>query len=1004
MKKTLLTTFALMCATLAASAYEYVFDMSKAAQTLQFNDRNKIVLSSDVNPESGKSATMTIMLQTIYDSAPVKMIDGKLFFPAAGAKIKIEVNGEGSRAVWLDRMPSENGNVIDIEWGPEMALVPDWQQMKGHTTNFFINGLSEGVFTSSVFWTKSAPVEGYHGLGPKVYYWTQETTLEDLTFADHNVKVQSHRIVDNLVGVQVINHPTGNGKLLICRSKNPISAAHKHAPQLGQEIYHDQNGDIPAWADPNTVQYAWVAIEGLPAPEDYLKKEISGVQGKYVADPYNIGAYHLNWYNPILRMASADAEKIKVEAEGVETQLNTYTVANMSEQGASKYFLMEPRLFEPCVIIDAMRCANEKILAPTEDALMPQGKSNFYAHDNIHGSGLLAGKDGNIWDFGAVWKDVDAEYNKIYGGGDNAWRTYNKVFRIDDALIVAIDKSQKTLTGYDYPLDVPNFEYDPNGEGKVAMALFGTANTKLQIEDYGDNDFAVADAVYFSRYDFKKDQNVYKNDLRVMVNNVGIDFTGIQDLVVSRWSYDKGTKIADVATLKYQREGVYKVEYNDAAKAGYGNALLFNGSNEYLGDNHFLNQNAEYNLKNSESPIIYLSDIFYSNVMDDSEANGKLEQYYVYMVEPGENTTRQDLKCVVNGVPVYKTDINVAGRSTYTKAMVDADTDNNLEADEQVKVYFTPNHANAVTAYNVLGGKPNNAGYGYALANIMSGDLDDVTPSTFMDHPNVIANSSNFVEYVPEAYTAYNDNTYGCYKQEVGDATISLKTGDLYESEATIEHEGQPVQKVYFCHLYLDTRLNLVKNDERYLVRVWRRVGNGPQVLLNGQDEFPEEYLTGDKHFDLDDHTYAELSTAYKQMDNMAKKDEGGSEDKELRLFEVNDLFVHPVIADDTPVTYTVKLYVQDNKVLNAAQQTAGAPRRAADHAKAYYVKIDEEQVMKSGHVITGIDGVGGDAATVASVRYVNVAGQVSDRPWSGVNMVVTTLTDGTVRTAKEIR
>lgn len=87
MKKTLLTTFALMCATLAASAYEYVFDMSKAAQTLQFNDQNKIVLSSDVNPESGKSATMTIMLQTIYDSAPVKMIDGKLFFPAAGAKI-----------------------------------------------------------------------------------------------------------------------------------------------------------------------------------------------------------------------------------------------------------------------------------------------------------------------------------------------------------------------------------------------------------------------------------------------------------------------------------------------------------------------------------------------------------------------------------------------------------------------------------------------------------------------------------------------------------------------------------------------------------------------------------------------------------------------------------------------------------------------------------------------------------------------------------------------------
>ena len=37
----------------------------------------------------------------------------------------------------------------------------------------------------------------------------------------------------------------------------------------------------------------------------------------------------------------------------------------------------------------------------------------------------------------------------------------------------------------------------------------------------------------------------------------------------------------------------------------------------------------------------------------------------------------------------------------------------------------------------------------------------------------------------------------------------------------------------------------------------------------------------------------------------------------------------------------------------------------------------------------------------VAGVKYVNVAGQESDRPFSGMNIVVTTYTDGTTSTVK---
>ena len=50
----------------------------------------------------------------------------------------------------------------------------------------------------------------------------------------------------------------------------------------------------------------------------------------------------------------------------------------------------------------------------------------------------------------------------------------------------------------------------------------------------------------------------------------------------------------------------------------------------------------------------------------------------------------------------------------------------------------------------------------------------------------------------------------------------------------------------------------------------------------------------------------------------------------------------------------------------------------------------------------TGITDVNGKA--VKSVKYVTVAGMVSDKPFSGVNIVVTEYTDGSRSTTKMLR
>ena len=54
-------------------------------------------------------------------------------------------------------------------------------------------------------------------------------------------------------------------------------------------------------------------------------------------------------------------------------------------------------------------------------------------------------------------------------------------------------------------------------------------------------------------------------------------------------------------------------------------------------------------------------------------------------------------------------------------------------------------------------------------------------------------------------------------------------------------------------------------------------------------------------------------------------------------------------------------------------------------------------------HVITAVTDVR-QSAQVQSVRYVNVAGVSSTRPWSGVNIVITRYTDGTTATAKVVK
>ncbi|MBR1551418.1 MAG: starch-binding protein [Muribaculaceae bacterium] len=86
--------------------------------------------------------------------------------------------------------------------------------------------------------------------------------------------------------------------------------------------------------------------------------------------------------------------------------------------------------------------------------------------------------------------------------------------------------------------------------------------------------------------------------------------------------------------------------------------------------------------------------------------------------------------------------------------------------------------------------------------------------------------------------------------------------------------------------------------------------------------------------------------------------------------------------------------------VIKAAASGNGAPRRVVSNG-GYTVMVTGNVEMPD--ITTGVSEVSA-AAQVAGVQYVDMAGRVSDRPFHGMNIVVTTMTDGSTRTTKVMK
>ena len=895
--------------------------------------------------------------------------ENKLVIPAL-AKIQIKVNdGYYMRMAWLGAITSNYNFGEDevLAGGVTEANVHDMHNIiTGSTSDhLFVAGMNTYATTKvtlSYLRTNNFPQtsgndQDYY-LGPIFRIWSEGTSLEDLVKADNSVREQTHKIDHDLVGVAVktVNYQ----KYLMARSVNELSPKYRQTMRADQESFKDDNGNVYEWSNPNTPQYAWIMLK-VNNPEQYVGKTFNNVRGKFCDFVEN--PYHVFWLNPFMTVSTTPV--ITGDATDAD-KINTYPLANLVLPKDDHYFLLKPSLCEVCDITDVMRSHRDHfIYVPDNNAMMPEevkkdengnvidvvAKPNFYVDNN-----LSYGQNYSYASF------LDNEGVLPYASSDAKllngqtysfdWQLYDKVYDFPSSVIVAAHHGDKDE--YVYPLEIPNNTYTQS----VTRPVINIVGEGV-LQAY-NSDFFVSNQNYWSRYKYGENRNAYRNDITFTFSKPVTSNKDFGTLSIYRCN-DNGDKLAKIADLVNDPYDVkrFTVNSTEDSKKAMNEPALSNLSEEPTFHNNDVIMLGSQVGQEYVSRITF-SDMFYSTLMTDADGNANLSSDYQYRIE----STKNGVTSVVGYAPVYKTAKNSVSRATYTLSDVEGDTNDALTENNDVNITFTPNMAKAITKYRVYKAEQGATSVD-APYNVVDAGSIEVDDYGFLNPTFTDAITDKTYEYVPEVYTSYNDNTYGCYKQVVSDALINMTEPVLTASEYT----GADGSKYCLATVTINSKINNSSKDTRYLVRLWREVG-GVKTLLNDQEEIVFNKKT---------------LTSYSSIDDLIDTDEPITIADVFKVSQAKaGLMAKGGTADVQDVTYYATLYVKDNA-----------------SEKFYVKKINK---TKSGQNIpTAITTVNG-GAQVESVRYYNVAGIESEKPFAGMNIVVTRYSDGTTTTTKVVK
>lgn len=547
-------------------------------------------------------------------------------------------------------------------------------------------------------------------------------------------------------------------------------------------------------------------------------------------------------------------------------------------------------------------------------------------------------------------------------------------------------------------------------QGNPIKTISATSNTVKVVIPGRDPYFSQAASVR-SRYEIDKDINVYKNVLTISPTT-RTDYESIKNNTnvfnITR-DDNQGNKVT-IATVQYTQK---------ADLSGYDYTVTYDNSTQDL-----------VNLFDDEVPVTSGSfsayDESYVYIIDRFSASTATNSHpakYTYRLEQpgGDYSNSVDVK-------VYKT-TNTISSYGFTQEDVAADTDRSLYAKPMTMITFdaiNDPYANLLEygIYAIDSGntvrkvcKAENAMNDgvyvlYSAKNTTA--LDEVTGNvaigreggqiTTIDYNKSATATPTYVPVIKTSYSVLHAeyNTYGCEKKSLSYPSVKAnikKRNNKDQLYITDIYEGpEGFYRTYVAEVEIKPNLKPAPGYMVYRYRVWR--------------------VNGDKNNNY--FTYYDLETLLDDVEDVSGTsiDENGnpvdwaSNYTEIQNFypsqgniTFTDLYSDKAIITDTDrktVPYIIRMYATPLPSAGAPAYGA-APKNAEGHD--YLIsEVTVKAVYYTTTVITKLDEIKADGeAEVKSVTYYNVLGAESDKPFSGVNIVATLYTDGTVKAEKRL-
>ena len=462
-------------------------------------------------------------------------------------------------------------------------------------------------------------------------------------------------------------------------------------------------------------------------------------------------------------------------------------------------------------------------------------------------------------------------------------------------------------------------------------------------------------------------------------------------------------------------------------------------------DNFILTDNFTVDVSQNAHPSQYIYEVSFNpqNVGFEGNAHGSAFRVYIYKTATQINgiytaeqvlaDTQGTLGCNEQGkletdvnfgvdvdlsskTEIYRYDAYRWGETEDRYILKSADGDDEQDiaptglADNQGDTYTTS--MNPGTAYHQTG----------------VADVDgDTGTATFVDKLPAASTDPVAYLYAPviETFSVGKDtdgnkrtdyNTYGGQMQSaaVGKLNVEVAPNDKDHPRMSKYSwpEGDGVDKYAYYNIPLIIKTKLAPQGySLYGIRAWRMVDDAENVL--GEEYEAMNARMGAKVM-FEEVLYDPSNVALVDAkDNLGDVEKSatvtGANGSEHEISYTSGTFGARKVGKGTGEipeltgTFKIRLYFTRNANLPTIQ---GAPRLkdvATDaDGKFYIVEQEVPFTISANDIITAIDQL--NAREVAGVKYYNVAGVESDRPFKGVNIVVTRYSDGSMSTTKIVK